>query len=247
MATVTRPGLLEAIRIDLRLLHETWMEVIFPRQRDVEHTVLGKWRPETPGQRVAYYLWALVGIVAVVVSYPLLLGGYFVRFQTRRVSRTALRLGFFGVVLFFTLLWGGLTLAAAVQVGTDEAAVVALALASAVAVVSAALSYIFWRVDGRPTTVLLAYPFAVTAIFLPPLVAGLFWGPTQGLVEWSDDVAYWVTNEGPDPLGVVSWLEENFDREDWHHVIIWFVASFPVGWALGLLVTLADLVRPRRE
>lgn len=248
MAAGTQPGLLGAIKIDLRVLHETWMELLFPRQRNARNTVMGKWRPESSGQRLGYYLWALVGILVVAVGYPLLLAGYFVRYQTHQVSGAALRLGFIGVVVLFALVWGALTALVAIQSGAfEEGAVTALALASGVAVVSAALSYLCWQVDGRPTTVLLAYPFAVTAIFLPPVVAALFWEPLSGLIEWSDDIAYWVTNEGPDPLGFVSWLEENFERQDEDHVIIWFVASFPVGWALGLLVTLADLVRPRSD
>lgn len=246
MATSGRPGLAGAVAIDLRVLHETWMAVLFPRQRDTRGTALGKWKPETPPGRVAYYLWALVGAPVVAVVYPLLLAGYIVRYQARQVGAVGLRLGLAGVVLLFALVWGGLTGLAVLQSGAfEEGAVTALALASGVAVVSAALSYLCWRVDGHTTTVLLAYPFAVTAIFLPPVVAALFWPPLAGLIEWSDEVAFWVTNEGPDPLGVVSWLEATFDRQDEDHVLIWFVASFPVGWALGLLVTLADLVRPR--
>jgi drug/metabolite transporter (DMT)-like permease len=248
MAAGTQPGLLGAIRIDLRLLHETWMAFLFPRQRNARDTVLGRWQPDTLGQQVPYYLWAVVGILVVAVVYPLLLAGYFVRYQTRTVGAAGVRLGLVGVVVLVALVWGGLTALVAVQSGSfQEGAVTALALASGVAVVSAALSYLAWRVDGRPTTILLAYPFAVTAIFLPPVVAALFWERLDGLIQFSDDIAYWVTNEGPDPLGIVTWLEENFERQDEDHVLIWFAASFPVGWTLGLLVTLADLIRPRSE
>jgi hypothetical protein len=246
MAAGTRPGLLGAIRIDLQVLHETWMELLFPRQRGVRDTALGKWHPETATQQVAYSLWALVGAVVVPVVYPLLLAGYIVRYQARTVSGAAVRVGFLGVVVLFALAWGGLTVLVALRSNTFEAgAVAALALSSGVAVVSAALSYVCWRVDGRPTTILLAYPFAVTAIFLPPLVAALFWDPLDGIIQWSDGVASWVNNEAPDPLGILEWLASNYDRQDEDHVIIWFVVSFPVGWLLGLLVTLADLVRPR--
>lgn len=248
MAQRSSPGVLGAIRIDLRLLHATWMELLFPRQRGAGHSVLGKYRPESPPKLLAYYLWSFLGLIAVTVIYPFLLTGYFVRYQARTASDTAKRLGFVGVLVFFAVLWGGLTALVAIQSGAfEEGAVRALALASVVAVTSAALSFFFWKIDGRPTTILLAYPFAVTAVFLPPVVAALFWEPLSGLIEWSDDIAYWVTNEGPDPLGVVSWLEANFERQDEDHVIIWFAASFPVGWALGLLVTLADVVRPREE
>lgn len=246
MAAGTRPGLLGAIRIDLLLLHETWMGVLFPRQRNTRDTVLGRWTPETPLQQVAYYLWALVGLLAVTGAYPLLLVGYFIRYQTRRVGAAAIQLGILGVVVLFALVWGGLTGVVAVQSASfQEDAVVALALASGVAVVSAALSYLCWQIDGRPVTILLAYLFAVTAIFLPPVVAALFWAQLEGLIQFSESIASWVTDQGDGPFGVVGWLESEFDRQDEDHVIIWFVASFPVGWVLGLLVTLADIVRPR--
>lgn len=239
-------GLLGAVRIDLQVLHETWMGLLFPRQRDIRNTALGRWTPETPGQQVAYSLWALAGAPVLAVVYPLLLAGYFVRYQTRRIGAAGARLGLVGIVVLVALVWGGLTAAVALRSGAFQAgAVTALALASGVAVVSAGLSALCWRLDGRPVTVLFAYPFAVTAIFLPPVVAALFWEPLDGLIQWSDDIAYWVTTNGPDPLGLLDWLERNFDRQDEDHVIIWFVASFPVGWALGLLVALADLVRPR--
>jgi len=246
MAAGSPTGLLGAIRIDLQVLHETWMGLLFPRQRDARDTVLGRWAPETSGQQVAYYLWASVGLPVVAVVYPLLLAGYFLRYQTRRIGAAGVRLGLFGVAALFTLAWGGLTATVALRSGAFQSgAVTALALASGVAVVSAVLSYLCWRLDGRPLTVLCAYPLAVTAIFLPPVVAALFWEPLDGLIQWSDDIAFWVTNEGPDPFGVIDWLERNFERQDEDHVIIWFVASFPAGWVLGVLVTLADLVRPR--
>jgi hypothetical protein len=48
-------------------------------------------------------------------------------------------------------------------------------------------------------------------------------------------------------FGLIDYLEENFERQEYHHVIIWFVVSFPVGWILGTIVTLADLVRPKGD
>jgi hypothetical protein len=46
------------------------------------------------------------------------------------------------------------------------------------------------------------------------------------------------------PALIETYLVENYDRDEFAHVIIWFAASFPVGWILGTVVTLADLVRP---
>jgi hypothetical protein len=249
MAAGTEQGLVDAIRYDVRVMHEAWMEFVFPRQRGAADTVLGKWQPEETGEVIAYRLWSVLGVPIVSVVYPLVLLGYVFRYQTRKINVTAVRLGFVGVVLVFTLLWGGL--AALVYLQFDwafqEDGPLAIVAASAVAIVSSALSYLFWRLDGRPITVLLAYPFAMTAVFLPPIVAALFSTALADIIVASDSLASWFVNEGPDPWGVVDYLEENFDRQEYHHVIIWFAVSFPVGWILGTIVTLADLVRPKEE
>ena len=248
MSGGTQTGLVDAVRIDLRLLHETWMEFVFPRQRDAADTVFGKWKPETTGMTIAYRLWSALGVPIVALLYPLLLTGYFIRYQTRRVNLAAVRLGAAGVLLLFTILWGALAALAWIDFqGLFGDTVLPIVAASVVAIISSGLSYLFWRVDGRATTVVFAYPFAMTAIFLPPVVAALF-SPALGdvVLDNSDNLASAVTDEYEN-FGPVEYLVENFDRRDEHHVIIWFAVSVPVGWILGLLVTLADLIRPTSE
>ena len=246
MAARNEQGLVDAIKYDLRIMHETWMEVFFPRQRGAADTVLGKWKPETTRETVTYRLWYALGVPAIAILYPLVLLGYFFRYQTRKINVTAARLGFFGVVILFTLLWGGLTALVYFQLQPmlEEGAVVAMAAASVVAVASSAIAYAFWRLGGRGTTVLLAYPFAMTALFLPPVVAALFYEPLgEVIIDNGDDLFRWMFQTGPEvitePLG------DRFDREQHHHAIIWFAISFPIGWLLGTIVTLADLIRPK--
>lgn len=245
MAAGTEQGLAEAIRFDLRRMHETWMEVFYPRQRDAEHTVLGKWTPDEGIQVYLYKLWSALGVPVVGVLYPIVLFGYFVRFQSRRVNVTATRLGFVGVVLLFVLLWGALSALVAfpLEGQVDSGGVTAIVVASTVAVLSSALAFGFWVLDGRPITVFFAYPFAMTAIFLPPVVAALF---SETLAEVvltrSDSLASWSLDQMP--ALVETYLVENFDRDEFAHVIIWFCVSIPVGWILGIGVTLADIVRP---
>ena len=248
MAVRTEQTLLDAIQYDLRLMHETWMEVFFPRQRGAEDTVLGKWKPETTREVITYRLWHILGVPVIAIVYPLVLLGYFLRYQTRKINVTATRLGFFGVVFLFTLLWGGLTALVYFQLQPllEDGAVIALAAASIVAVVSSALSYLFWRIGGRGTTVLLAYPFAMTAIFLPPVVAALFYEPLgEIIIDQGDDLFRWMFQTGPE--AVTEPLGDRFDREEHHHALIWFAISFPVGWVIGTLVTLADLIRPKGD
>jgi len=248
MAAGNERGLADAIRFDVRLMHETWMEVVYPRQRGAEDTVLGKWKPQETHKVALYRLWSAVGVPVVALVYPLVLLGYFVRFQTRRINVTANRLGLVGVVVLFVLLWGGLAALVAFQFSGrfDAGGVTAIAAAAGVAVLSAALSYGFWRLGGRVTTVVLAYPFAVTAIFLPPVVAALFSVALQGvIIDPVDGFITWVmVDVGLNQVGPMETLVERYDRQPHHHAVIWFAVSIPVGWFLGTVVTLADLIRP---
>ena len=246
----TQEGLVGAIKIDLVRLHETWMEFIYPRQRGAENTVLGKWTPDGGAEAFFYRLWSAVGVPVVGLVYPFVLLGYFIRFQSRRVNVTAERLGLVGVLLLFVLLWGALsTLVRFVAPGSFvSGGVVAVLAASAVAVVAAGLSYGFWRLGGRLTTVLLAYPFAMTAIFLPPVVAALYSTALADVVlSGTDSLAVWFVQEGPDLFGLTDYLVAEFDLEGVAYVLLWFAIAVPLGWLLGGVVTLADLVRPTPE
>ncbi len=250
MSTGTEQGLADAIRFDLKRMHETWMELVYPRQRDADHTVLGKWRPNSGLSLRLYQAWSIIGAPLVALVYPFVLLGYFLRFQTRRINVTAVKLGLPGIVVLFALVWGALAALVKFQFASAFSAggVTAVIAASGVAIAAAALSYVFWRLGGRFVTVLLAYPFAITAIFLPPIVAALFsTAVADAVLQPLDDLARWLLFESPDLYGLQDYLRENFERDSIAHAIIWFVASFPIGWFLGTAVTLADLVRPTEE
>ena len=238
-------GIVEGVRVDVVRLHETWMELVFPRQRTAVHRVLGKWKPRTRADEVKYYLWGALGVPLVALLYPLLLVGVAVRFNARRFDSASTRLGVVGVVVLAALVWGLLT--AAARVRFDEAGFVAVAAASTVAVVSAGLAAVFKRVGGRATTVAFAYPFAMNAVFLPPVVAALY-DPALGVViERSTELAEFFRDDvfvGPlDPVS--DYLSDRFDFEGFVVALMWFCIATPLGWLLGLLVTLANLVRPQ--
>ena len=240
------PSLWTQLRTDLGRLHVGWMDLAFPRQRD-PHPTLGRWQPSTVPQRLAYWLWALLGVVALAVGYPLVLAGFTVRFYSRRLYSTALALGILGVVVVATVVWTGLTVGVYLLDFTREG-VLAVAAGGGVAVVSAALATAFARWDGRLTTVLFAYPFGVTAVFLPPVVAALY-SPTLG--EWvfpnSYSLAVWLLENPLSVAGVSEYLRSQFTLAGVAYAGMWFALAVPVGWVLGLLVTLADLVRPTPE
>jgi len=246
--SVGSEGVVSGIRFDLNRLHETWMEIVYPRQRDASDTVLGTWTPDSTLGMALYRLWSALGVPVIAVVYPLVLCGVFLRYQTRRIDGTATRLGAVGVVLLSVLVWGSLAALARYEPGSIDlvsGGFTAVAVAGGVATVSAALAVTFRRVGGRGTTVALAYPFAMTAIFLPPVVAALYSTAVASVViPASDSLSRWFLYEVLTVVGVADFFIENFERQGFAYVVIWLAISFPVGWLLGLLVTLADLVRP---
>jgi len=243
--SVGSEGIIGGIRIDLVRMHETWMELVYPRQRGAGDTVLGRWTPDSQLGMVLYRAWSAIGVPVIALIYPLVLFGAFIRFQTRRINRTATSLGLLGVVVLSLLVWGGLAALARFQLDLITGGFLAIALAGGVATVSAALALGAYSVDGRAATVALAYPFAMTAIFLPPVVAALFSETLAAIIlPNSTDLAQWLLDNALAPIGLADFFSRTFELEGVGYVIMWLAISFPIGWILGLLVTLADIVRP---
>jgi len=247
-------SLVEALLLDVVRLHETWMEVVFPRQLDPS-AVLGKWKPETSVQTVGYYLWAILGAPLVAVAYPLLLVGFATRYYAAKLDSAVARFGVLGAVVVATLVWGSLTLLAHFQLPTEV--MLGIGGASVVAVVSAGAAAGFSKTGGRFVSVLLAYPFAMTAIFLPPVVAGLLTPSISSLVlDPSYQLAVWILDTILGVGGINETLRSAFDLEtfgeQWGvaglgYVLMWVGISVPLGWFLGALVALANLIRPRPD
>ncbi|PSP75065.1 hypothetical protein BRC81_16410 [Halobacteriales archaeon QS_1_68_20] len=229
--------------VDLKRFHEHWMGLVYPRQVGAEGTVLGKWKPTTTRGIYAYRLWGLLGALVVALTYPLVLLGVVVRFQVRRIDAGATRIGLLGVVLLSVLAWGGLALLARARFPFEG--FLAVVAAGGVATASAVLAVLFARIDGRFTTVVLAYPFGVTAVFLPPVAAALY-SPTLANVVFpsSESLAIWILSNVFEPLGVREAIHAYFELVGYAYVLMWFAIAVPVGWTLGVLVTLADVVRP---
>lgn len=240
----TEPGVLDAVRIDLVRLHESWMGLVFPRNRKDAHEVYGHFAPETTAGAVSYRLWAAVGLLLLPVVYALAVLGLATRFYSRRVDRTAASLGLVGVVLVSVVTWGALSVVTYVS-NVSYGGFVAVALAGVVATVSAALAFECNRRGGRKATVLLAYPFGVTAIFLPPVVAALY-SPALAAIVFprSESLAIWILDTLLSYGGIATFIRATFELEGIAYVGMWFGLAVPVGWALGGLVTLADALRP---
>ncbi len=124
-------------------------------------------------------------------------------------------------------------------------------------VVSTGLAAGASRVGGRPVSVLLAYPFAMTALFLPPVVAALVTPSLEQLIlPPSYDLAAWILDTFLFVGGLNDVIRGAFDLEtfgqQWGlpglgYLLMWVGISVPLGWFLGALVALANLVRPRPD
>jgi hypothetical protein len=232
-----------AMRVDLAWMHATWMELVFSRGLQQDHSVVEHWQPQTTRGRVGYRLWAVVGALVLVGAYPLFVLGLATRFYSRRIDRLTAGLGFLGISLVSMLAWGVLTTATYLSPIAFEG-FVAVAVAGVVATVSAVLAMYFTRRPGRAWTVVLGYPFAVTALFLPPVVASLY-SPTLASIVFpsSESLAIWLLNNVLAVGGIASFIRASFDLEGVAYVGMWFVIAVPTGWILGGLVTLVTSVR----
>ncbi|MFD1562470.1 hypothetical protein ACFR99_02660 [Haloarchaeobius amylolyticus] len=239
-------GLVGAIRTDIRRLHGAWMELVFRRQRGRGHSVMGKWKPETLPQKLGYYGWSVLGVIGLLVLYPLTVLGFATRFYAAKLDSTRTRLGIAGVTGIALLIWGTLTAIAYIRIPFD--AFLAIAAASTVAIVSTTLAAVTSKFGGRALSVLLAYPFAMTALFLPPVVAALVTPSLHPYVlDPSYDFAVWVLDNVLFVGGINDYLRSNFSLEGPAYAAMWLGISFPLGWFLGSAVTMANLVRPSEE
>ncbi|MFC4437827.1 MULTISPECIES: hypothetical protein [Natrialbaceae] len=236
-------GVVGAVRTDVQRLHGAWMELVFPRQRGRGHSVMGKWKPETLVQKFGYYCWGALGALGLVLLYPLTVVGLATRYYATKLDSTRTRLGIAGVTAISLLAWGTLTVIAHIQL--EFGPFLAIAAASAVATVSTTLAAVCSKFGGRAVSVLFAYPFAMTALFLPPVVAALVTPSLEGIVlEPSYEFAVWALDNVLVVGGLNEFLRANYELEGAAYAAMWLGVSFPLGWFFGLVVALANLVRP---
>jgi hypothetical protein len=253
-----RGSVLGGLRHDVQRLHRGWMDLLFPRQFGDEHPVLGRWRPETQGEHARFWPWWVLGAIVVGVGYPLALCGFAIRFYSRKVDRLAVAVGVVGVLAATAITWGVLALFVRLQL--SNAAFLAVVAAGITATISAGVALLFTWWDGRLATVGVAYPAAVTTIFLPPVVVALFsTGVASDLYPIGEGVARFVF-EAILPAGMEERLRGTYDFDPGRgisaedgplvltlgtaQVLLWLAISVPLGWTIGLLVTLAEFVRP---
>lgn len=220
------------------------MELVYPRQLN-PGPIVGRWQPSGALETLLYRVWAGLGVLAVAVGYPLLLAGFAIRFYAARLDSAGTRLGILGVILVSLLAWGGLTAAAWLRDFTVDG-LLAVGAAGLVATVAAGIAVVASRVGGRASSVLVAYPAGMTALFLPPVVAALYSPALAGIVfPPSQSLAIWLLDSVLAVAGIGELLRARFALEGVAYVLMWLAIAVPLGWVLGALAGLADVVRPR--
>lgn len=232
---------IRSAQADVTRLIERWMGLLFPRQTD--QSVLGKWRPRTLIGRLEYRGWWLLGLPIVAGAYVLALIGTPIRYAVRGISDAGEHLGFARIVGLAGVLavvttgaaWFWLSTAGVVVVGTAAG----LATLSVVGMVLSA------RYGGRATTILLAYPFGLLAISLIP---GTVFMVSTGRIDpiWQPARDTFLSlPTGVTPLSVVT-TQSLADPLLGIGFVRWIGLLVMVGWGIGTLVLVTDIVRPHR-
>jgi hypothetical protein len=88
----------------------------------------------------------------------------------------------------------------------------------------------------------------MTALFLPPVVAALY-SPTLASIIFpnSEELAIFILDSVLAVGGINELLRERFALEGVYYAAMWFGLAVPVGWGLGVLVTFANLIRPKDD
>ena len=83
------------------------------------------------------------------------------------------------------------------------------------------------------------------AVSLPPVVAALYSPSLAGVVfPRSETLAIWLLDNVLTYRNLNALLRQRFDLVGVAYVVMWGNPAVPVGWTVGLSVTLATLVRP---
>lgn len=237
-------GVARSIRVDLGRLHAVWMRLLFDTALRDDYSVVEGWQPGSNRERLSMWLWQALGVVPIAVTYPVSVLGVATRYYAHRLDRWTASLGLAGVTLVSMVAWAMLTVLTYLSPIAVEG-LIAVAIAGVVATVSAVLAFLVNRHGGRGVRLALGYPLGVTALFLPPVVASLY-SPTLASVVFprSTSLAIVLLDTVLQVGGLAGFIRATFELEGVAYVAMWFGLAFPVGWLIGGIVSLGNVIRP---
>lgn len=227
---------------DARILHDYWMDTMYSRHTD-PHPVLGKSKPETTSKIILYYLWFLIGVVFVVITYPISYIGIITKvYAVDNILNFVESKGIIRSLILLSIVWLILSVVSYFLQPTETT--YAVVAASIIAVLSAIISYITYLTGDDRIKIAIGYPAGYTALLLPPVVFSVL-SPVLGqmVLDTSLEVTLFLKENIAEPLGIREFFSNNFDLEGIGHIILWLNISFIVGWITGLSVQLAKIIR----
>jgi hypothetical protein len=226
--------MIREIKKDVVNIHSIWMSVAYPYQSR-EHSILGKWRPETTVSRIVFFIWAVIGLAPSVAFYPILLislvtsatiENLMMRVESKGISKT---------VQLFLVAWLALTTAIYARSGQDEA--VAVLVSSIIAIANLLVSIVFRYRGSRSTTYLISYPTAYNSVFIPPIVAAVI-SSEIGSKLLSINIVFANKILEILPRVISETIYTQFSIEGLGHIIMWFILSTLIGWLTAAAVIL---------
>jgi len=138
------------------------------------------------------------------------------------------------VTVAATVIWGLSVVYGAMAF--DTSGLISLIFASLIAIVSASLAVLFFLSPGKVKTIVLAYPFTLNVVLLPPIVIAINEPRLAFLLDNSILVAEFLLQNYASVLGVESWLRSTFNLQGSYFILMWFAISIPLGWFMGTTV-----------
>lgn len=216
------------------------MSAIFDDQKQ-PHPVAGVKMPKGRVQMSIYLIWSFLGYPASVAGYLLAVVGNILKIFVDRIVSKADDWGISSVFLLLLLLWVSIGVAVLYFYQQEDA--IAFALSSTIGLLSLIIAFVAREIGSSKTTVLVAYPAAYTAIFLPPVSAALIVPEIASTVlPLSTDVANYILNSAIVFDSLEDSLRSTFNLIGFSHLILWTAISVTLGWFTGICVKSAELV-----
>lgn len=229
-----------SIRRDINTVHSYWMSTMFDDQKQ-PHPVAGKKIPTGKVQTSIYLIWSILGYPVSAIGYLLAVVGNILKIFVDRIVSKADDWGISSVFLLALLMW--LSVGIAVFYFYQQEDAIAFAISSTVGLLSLVISFVAREIGSAKTTVMVAYPTAYTAVFLPPVSAALIVPEIASTVfPLSTDVANYILNSVIVFDSIEDSLRSTFNLIGFSHLILWTAISITLGWSTGICVKSAELV-----
>jgi hypothetical protein len=228
-----------SIQRDIKTVHSYWMSTLFDNQNQT-HPVAGKKIPTDKLQMSIYFIWSGLGYPVSVIGYLLAVVGNVIKIFVDRIVSKADEWGISSVFVLALLSWMIVGVVVFYLYGQEDA--IAFAVSSTISLLFLIISFVSREIASVKTTVVIAYPAAYTAVFLPPVSAALIVPEIASTVfPLSTDVANYILNSLVfDSLE--NFLRSTFNLIGFSHLILWSAISVTLGWLTGISVKSAELV-----